>query len=160
MSWPQSLVRALLAAVFVAAPATAQRPGPCAGERGFDVTVRGFRTPTGYIKVYLYGDDPDAFLQHARWLQRIEIPVRSMAPIRLCLPIADAGRYAISVRHDVNGDRRRIDSSDGGGFSNNPRLSLLNLQPALSRVLVPAGEEASSVDIVLNYRFGLQIRPV
>lgn len=151
---------AMVAAMIFIEPAAAQHEGPCRGEAGYDVTVRGFRAATGYIKVYLYGDDPAAFLEHGRSISSIEIPVRSNAPIRLCLPAPRPGRYAVSVRHDVDGNRERMDFDDGAGFSNNPRLSMLNPKPSLRRVLVPIGAAPVRVDVVLNYRFGLSIRPV
>lgn len=150
---------AMVAAILFIEPAAAQHEGPCRSEAGYDVTVRGFQAATGYIKVYLYGDDPDAFLEHGRSVSSIEIAVRSSAPIRLCMPAPRPGRYAISVRHDVDGNRERMDFNDGAGFSNNPRLSILNPRPSLRRVLVPVGATPVRVDVVLNHRFGLSIRP-
>ena len=124
------------------------------------VIIRGLRAPTGLLVLYLYGDDPNAFLQHARSLQRIELPVTSLAPGPVCLVAPRPGRYAVSVRHDVDGNRRRIDMSDGGGFSRNPRLSLLHLRPELGDVLIRLDRGVTPVEIVLNYRFGLTVRPV
>ena len=48
-----------------------------------------------------------------------------------------AGRYAVAVRHDVDGDGN--DWGDGGGFSRNPKLSLLNLKPKYQNVAIPVG---------------------
>lgn len=142
------------------APADAQpssagcRPGPAAA-----VTIDGLRAPTGLLTVYLWNDDPDAFLEHGRALRRIELPASS-GPVRLCLPAERPGRYAVSVRHDVDGNRRRYDLNDGAGFSRNPRLSLGRTRPTLAAVLVPIGAGATPVDIVMNYRFGLSVRPL
>ena len=123
------------------------------------MTVSGLRAPTGFLTVYLWSDDPGAFLENGRALQRIELPAAS-GPVRLCLPAPRPGRYAVSVRHDVDGNRRRYDLDDGAGFSRNPLLSLTRTRPALSAVLLTIGAGATPVEIVMNYRFGLSVHPV
>jgi uncharacterized protein (DUF2141 family) len=154
-----SLGIALLHGWVFAIPAR-DEPTVCAEGPAAAVTIRGLRAPTGLLTVYLYGDRPADFLEHARSLQRIEIPVESADPVQICLPAPRPGRYAVSVRHDVDGNRRRHDMNDGGGFSRNPRLSLTRLRPPLNSVLIDIGEDAMPVDIVLNYRFGMSVRPV
>lgn len=124
------------------------------------VTIDGFRARTGLLTVYLWSDSPTAFLEHGRSLRRIELPVPSRGPARICLRAPSAGRYAVSVRHDVDGNRARYDLDDGAGFSRNPRLSLTRTRPALATVLVVIGEGAVPVGVVMNYRFGLSVRPV
>ena len=69
-----------------------------------------------------------------------------------------AGSYAIAVRHDVQGNGS--DWNDGGGFSRNPRLSLLDLKPKYAEVNIPVGNGVKPVDVVLNYRRGLKIAPI
>ena len=135
-------------------PPAACGPGPAAA-----VTVSGLRAPTGFLTVYLWSDDPGAFLEHGGALQRIELPAAS-GPVRLCLPAPRPGRYAVSVRHDVDGDRRRYDLNDGAGFSRNPPLSLTRTRPALGAVLLTIGTGATPVEIAMNYRFGLSVHPV
>jgi uncharacterized protein (DUF2141 family) len=68
--------------------------------------------------------------------------------------------YAVAVRHDSDGDNAKGDWSDGGGFSRNPKLSLLKLKPSFGQVAVPVGNGVRTVDVVLNYRQGLSIGPV
>lgn len=160
MRW---LLILLLLAVICAWRATAQTanaPISCAPAPAVLATISGLRAPTGHVVVYLYGDRPGDFLEHARSIQRIELPVRSLAPILACLRAPGAGRYAVSVRHDVDGNRRRFDMNDGGGFSRNPRLSLTNPRPALDEVLIDLGPEVERIEVVLNYRYGLSVRPV
>lgn len=123
-------------------------------------TISGLRVASGLLVVYLYGDDEAAFLRHARSYQRIELAVTSRGPIPVCLRAPRPGRYAVSVRHDVDGNRSRFDMNDGGGFSRNPRLSLPRLRPALSEALIDVPPEGASTAIVLNYRFGLSVRPI
>lgn len=49
--------------------------------------------------------------------------------------------------------------NDGGGFSRNPRLHLADPRPALDEVLIPVGPGVETAEIILNYRYGLSIRP-
>ena len=88
------------------------------------------------------------------------MPVTRAGPMRICVALPAAGRYAIAVRHDVNGDNSRRDWSDGAGFSRNPRISLTNLRPNYNNVAINVGRGVTQVGVVLNYRFGLAIRPV
>ena len=52
------------------------------------------------------------------------------------------------------------DWGDGGGFSRNPRLSLTSLRPRYQNVAVNVGQGVLGLNVVLNYRFGLSVRPV
>jgi uncharacterized protein (DUF2141 family) len=79
--------------------------------------------------------------------------------MRVCIAVPHPGRYAVAVRHDVNGDNARGDWSDGGGFSRNPRLSLLHLRPSFDDVAVTVGQGVLGVNVTLFYRSGLSIRP-
>lgn len=159
---------ALILALACAAPAPsgampiAATAGHCpdlAGGGAFEVTVRGFRAPTGLILVYLYEANQGSFMAHNQWVSRTELPVRTLDPVHLCVPAPRPGRYAISVRHDVDGNRQRTDMSDGGGFSRNPRLSFLHLRPRVEAVALTVERGVQPVDIVLNYRQGLHIGP-
>ena len=50
--------------------------------------------------------------------------------------------------------------SDGGGFSRNPGLSLMKLKPDYKDVVITVGQETRVVNVVLNYRQGLAIKPL
>ena len=50
--------------------------------------------------------------------------------------------------------------NDGGGFSGNPHLSLVNLKPSYRKVAVNVGNGVRPVDVVLNYKRGLSIGPI
>ena len=75
------------------------------------------------------------------------------------MPLPRSGQYAFIVRHDANANRKS-DWNDGGGFSRNPRLSLTNLRPNFNRVAIDVGRAVQPVNVVLNYRYGLTVRPV
>jgi uncharacterized protein (DUF2141 family) len=154
----------LLALAFLAAPGAAHAMGPdaaaCrAGGNGILVIVDGFRQRTGNVRVALYGGDPSRFLERGQTLRKIDLPVSGAGPMRICVAVPNPGRYAVAVRHDVDGNGRS-GWSDGGGFSRNPDLSLASLRPRYETVAISAGRGVTPVNVVLNYRFGLSIRPV
>jgi len=152
------------AAFAFAAPASAQLGPDAAACRGNGqavlVTVDGFRQRTGNIRVAIYGSDPRLFLARGQTLRKINVPVTGAGPMRICVALPGPGRYAVAVRHDVNGNNARGDWSDGAGFSRNPRISLTNLRPNYNNVAINVGRGVTPVSVVLNYRFGLAIRPV
>jgi len=153
-----------LALALAAAPGAAQAMGPdaaaCrAGDRpAVLVTVDGFNRRTGNVRVAIY-NNPNTFLDRGATLKKIDLPVTRGGPMRICVALPRAGSYAVAVRHDVDGNGRS-GWSDGGGFSRNPDISLANLRPRYQNVAVNVGQAALPVRVVLNYRFGLSIRPV
>jgi uncharacterized protein (DUF2141 family) len=156
---------AILASALFAGSAPAQALGPdaaaCrAGGNGILVSVDGFRARTGNIRVALYGSNPAQFLARGATLRKINVPVSRAGPMQICVAVPQAGRYAVAVRHDVDGDNARGDWSDGGGFSRNPRISMMHLKPSYDSVAISAGRGVTPVRVVLNYRFGFSIRPV
>ncbi|WP_414902721.1 DUF2141 domain-containing protein [Sphingomonas flavalba] len=130
------------------------------GEPAVLVRVEGFKARTGTLRVQIYGDKPEDFLAKGRWLKRIEVPVRPHGPVEVCVGLPKPGAYAVAVRHDVNGNGKSGDRSDGGGFSRNPGLSLLSLKPKYQDVAISVGGHPLPVDVVLNYFRGLSIGPI
>ena len=151
------------AALALPAPAAAQLGPDAAACRGNGqavlVTVNGFRARTGNVRVAIYGSDPRQFLARGQTLRKINVPVTGAGPMRICVALPGPGRYAVAVRHDVNGNNHS-DWADGGGFSRNPRISLTNLRPNYNNVAINVGRGVTPVSVVLNYKFGLSIRPV
>jgi uncharacterized protein (DUF2141 family) len=148
-------------------PASAQI-GPhaarcAAGESSVIVNVTGFRGRTGTLRVQLYAANPRTFLERRQYLVRVEIPVTRSGDMPVCLPVNTAGRYAVMVRHDANGNGRS-DRSDGGGFSGNPDVSLMDLalrrKPSLSRVGFNVADAPVRINVVLNYVQGGSFEPV
>ncbi len=132
----------------------------CAAGRGSAVlvTVTGLKEVRGRVRVQSYPATRAAWLERGRWLTRIEVPARAGA-MQFCVPIAAAGSYGIAVRHDLDGNGGS-GWNDGGGFSNNPGLSLLNLKPSASRAAFTVGEGVTRINIVMNYRQGTRIGPI
>lgn len=129
-----------------------------AGEPALLVNVDGFKRRGGQLRVQLYGGNPDDFLAKGKKLRRIDLPVTGSGTMRVCVAVPKAGNYAVAVRHDVTGNGS--DWNDGGGFSRNPRLALLNPKPKYSQVAIAVGNGVRAVDVVLNYRQGLTIKPI
>lgn len=123
------------------------------------VRVEGFRVHSGNLRVQVYGGNPAEFLEKGKWLKRVDVPVTPAGAMQVCVALPAAGNYAIAVRHDTDGNGRS-GWNDGGGFSRNPRLSLTSLKPNHREVVMAFGAGTRPVDVVLNYRQGLSIRPI
>jgi uncharacterized protein (DUF2141 family) len=161
--WRVSASVAALAAVAAAStPAGAQLGPDAAACRGAGpallVNVGGFKARTGNLRVNVYGSDPALFLAKGRYVRKLDLRVTRAGNMAVCVRLPSPGRYAVAVRHDVDGDGN--DWGDGGGFSRNPRLSLTNLRPRYANVAFHVGAGVHPVNVILNYRFGLTIRPV
>jgi uncharacterized protein (DUF2141 family) len=150
---------------FAAYPASAQAAlGPdantcseSAGRPAFLVNVSGLKARAGRVRVQIYNSSN--FLMKGKRVRRIDLPVTATS-MPICVALPSAGTYAVAVRHDSDGDNSSGDWSDGGGFSRNPKISLLKLKPSFSQVAVPVGNGVKPVDVVMNYRQGLSIGPV
>jgi len=121
------------------------------------VNVSGFKARSGRVRVQIY--DGSNFLVKGKRVRRVDLPVTASA-MPICVALPGPGTYAVAVRHDVNGNNKSGDWSDGGGFSRNPKISLFKLKPSFSQVAVPVGKAPKAVPVVLNYRQGLSIGPV
>src|SRR3546814_19734565 len=87
------------------------------------VEVVGLKSRTGNVRIQLYANNPGTFLEKGKWLERIQVPVTGNGPMNVCVPVPKPGNYAVYVRHDRNGNGKS-DSSEGGGFSGKPDVSL------------------------------------
>lgn len=123
------------------------------------VNVEGFKARTGTVRVQVYGSNPADFLAKGKKLRRIDLPVTRSGPMQVCVAVPAPGNYAIAVRHDIDGSGRS-GWNDGGGFSRNPKISLTSLKPRYGEVVIAVGQGTKPVDVVLNYRRGLSIKPI
>ncbi|HEX8402774.1 MAG TPA: DUF2141 domain-containing protein [Allosphingosinicella sp.] len=121
------------------------------------VNVSGFKSRSGRVRVQIYNSSN--FLVKGQRVRRIDLPVTS-STMPICVALPGPSTYAVAVRHDFDGDNKSGDWSDGGGFSRNPKLSLLKLKPSFGQVAIPVGNGVRPVHVVLNYRQGLSIGPV
>jgi uncharacterized protein (DUF2141 family) len=163
---------ALLAAATVAVRSTpdlGKAEGRCRpGEAGpaFLVAIDGLKDRAGRLKLELYPATDGDFLQDDNILvaahkpfRRVEIDVPQHGPVELCIRSPGPGRYALSVLHDRNANRRFDLSIDGVGFSRNPSLGWS--KPKAEAVAVQGSSGMTRIAIVMAYRRGLvSFRPV
>ncbi len=150
-----------LSALFLAslpASATAAMVGDVAAcaarQSAILVRVSGFKEVRGTVRVRLY--EESGWLKRGRSLSRIRAPVTGSS-LEICVKVPAAGRYAVALHHDLNGNRDR-DQSDGAGFSRNPRLSLAG-RPSFASTSVMVGRGVTPVGIQMMYLRGLTIGP-
>lgn len=133
-------------------------PACAAGQPSLLVHVVGFKEGTGTLKLSLYGSDPAGYLKKQGRLRRVKVPVASRSPIDVCIAVPAPGRYAVAVHHDLNGNGEK-DRHDGGGYSNNPNVSLINMRPPFSQTAVSVGQSPARVGVRLLYINGLSVGP-
>ena len=129
-----------------------------AGKPALLVRVNGLKQASGTLKLSVYGNNPSVYLKKQGRLRRIKVPVRSRGPIDVCIAVPKAGRYAVAVHHDLNGNGDK-DRHDGGGYSNNPRVSITNLRPPFAQTAVSVGQSPARVAVRLLYVRGLSVGP-
>jgi len=157
----------LMAASLASTPDLGIAAGRCrVPESGpaFMVEVTGLKDRAGRLKLELYPADDGDFLADDNVLvsagkafARVEASIPEAGPVQLCIRAPHPGRYALSLLHDRNSDRRFQLSTDGIGFSNNPKLAWS--KPGANRVAVDVGDAPRRITIVMNYRHGLSMRP-
>ena len=115
------------------------------------VTVQGVKAATGRVRVQSYPATSNAWLSKGSWINRIESRA-SAGSMSFCVPVPVAGKYGIAVRHDSNANGKTDIRQDGGGFSNNPSLNILNLgKPSVNKVSFYAGTGVTKITINLKY---------
>ncbi|RJF85997.1 DUF2141 domain-containing protein [Sphingomonas cavernae] len=138
--------------------ASCQNGGPAVIAR-----VNGLKARTGVVRVQLYTDNKATFLEKKQYVERVDVAATRSGAMDICVPVPKAGRYAISVRHDVDGNGK-TSRADGGGFSGNPSVSISDLalkrKPDINRVAFSVGNGARVVPVTLNYIQGLSFKPV
>jgi uncharacterized protein (DUF2141 family) len=163
-----ALCSAIGLGLTVPAASSAATYGPqaavCNGNKsGVLVTVSGFKKRVGTVSVRLYANNKANFLERNKWLERIDVPVAKTGSMSICVPVAKPGSYAISVRHDMNSNRKS-DKADGGGLSGNPNMGLtdvlLKRKPSLAKSLFTVGATTAKISVTLNYVDGLSFGPV
>jgi uncharacterized protein (DUF2141 family) len=145
-----------LGGLISVAPATAASLSPPAAlESGIGIVVRvqGVRSAAGEVVAVLYGDNPDDFLRSGKRLARARVAAaRGVVMLELVAP--RAGRYAIAVYHDENGNHKFDRAftglpTEGYGLSNNPRIWLR--PPHLTEAAFIVDVRPTAVDISLRY---------
>ena len=136
-----------------------------AGKTAALVAISGFKDAKGNIRVQLYSDRDEEFLEKRRKLQadgkvfrRIEVPTPGGDLVKVCVELPAPGRYTLVVLHDRNANGKLNAFSDGYGFSNNPQLGLS--KPEAEAVAFEARAGLQQIDVVLNYWDSGRPRPL
>jgi len=162
------IVAGLIAAAAPLVPAGAAVLGPhadaCDGAHpAMLVRVQGLKSRTGILRVQSYGGDPSRYFDKGTYLERVEFHTPPAGPVEVCMPVPRPGLYAISVRHDANGNGAVDVGADGGGFSGNPSYSLFDAmfkrKPSPVQVQVHV-TGLTAVPVVLNYVHGASLGPI
>jgi len=168
MSKFMSFLAGLIAAATPLGAAGATVLGPhaddCDGTKpAMLVRVEGLKSRTGTVRVQSYGGDPARYFDKGAYLERVELRVPASGAIDVCMPVPHPGAYAVSVRHDANGNGSVDIGSDGGGFSGNPSYSLFDAmfkrKPSPVQVQVRV-TGLTPVPVVLNYVHGTSLGPI
>ena len=124
------------------------------------VDVEGLRDRRGLLKLEVYPANDTDFLADdnvlvaaGKTFRRVVTPLPANGPVSLCVRVPGPGRYAVSLLHDRDGNRRFNLSSDGIGFAGNPKLGLS--KPAAASASTLASARPVRIGIVMNYRHGL-----
>jgi uncharacterized protein (DUF2141 family) len=143
--------------VLAHSPAAATSSGCVPGKPSVMVHVAGFKQPQGRVKVSLYGPDAHRWLTKSGRIDKVKLPVTGRS-MDICMPVPAPGRYAIAVHHDLNRNGER-DRQDGGGYSRNPKVSLLNPKPPFAKAAFTVGDGPARVGVKLLYVRGLSVGP-
>ena len=105
---------------------------------------------TGKVKVSRLWRGPDRLTSpRAASCGKVNVPVTGDRADGYLHRGAGAGRYAVAVHHDLNGNGSNATASDGGGFSRNPEVSLLNLKPPFTKTAVQCRQRPRPVGVTL-----------
>ncbi|MBY8823274.1 DUF2141 domain-containing protein [Sphingomonas colocasiae] len=158
----------LVAATIPSTPDLGTAEGKCrSNESGpsFLVDVEGLKDRSGKLKLEIYPandadflEDDNVLISAGKTFRRVEQPVPASGAARLCVRVPSAGRYAVSVLHDRDGNRTFNWRVDGIGFAGNPGLGWR--KPAASDASATARPGPTQIRIVMNYRRGLGMRPI
>ena len=158
----------LAAAIIPSTPDLGTAEGRCrSNELGpsFLVTVEGLKDRQGKLKLEVYpASDADSLaadnvlVSAGKTFRRVEQLVPASGPVRLCVRVPSAGTYAVSLLHDRDSNRKFSWRVDGIGFAGNPRLGWS--KPDASDATAVARAGPTQIEIVMNYRRGLSMRPI
>lgn len=158
----------LVAATIQSTPDLGTAEGRCrSNEPGpsFLVNVEGLKDRSGKLKLEVYPENDADFLQddnilisEGKTFRRVEQSVPASGPMLLCIRVPSPGSYAVSLLHDRDSNRRFSWRIDGIGFAGNPILGWR--KPHASDASAMARSGPTQIEIVMNYRRGLGMRPI
>ena len=166
--WAITIIAAAAMPIMPSTPDLGKAEARChPDENGpsFLLDIVGLKDREGRLKAEIYPANDRDFLQddnilisQGKTFRRVEVPVRQDATqngheMQLCVRLPGPGRYAVSVLHDRDGNRKFGLSVDGVGFGGNPKLGMG--KPKAASATLVAGSGPTRQRIVMNYRRGL-----
>lgn len=157
----------ILVAALTAAGATASEAGTARTLLGPDPTachaavtepaalvrVHGFKDRAGQVRLQIYPNDPEKFLEKGQWIQRVDVPVSESGYMDICVKLPYAGEMAMVVMHDREKNGKLDPFKDGAGLPGNPDMKLA--KPKYRMAAFQAKTGVTTMSIVLNYHKGL-----
>ena len=155
---------ALIAAQYIpSSPDLGRAEGICrSGETGpaIRVAVKGIKDRKGLLKLEVYPANENDFLEDdnklvmaGKTFRRVEVRVPQSGTPSLCIRVPSAGTYSLALLHDRDANRKFGFSTDGIGFSSNPKLG--RSKPKAAETRISANARITQIEIVMNYRTGL-----
>lgn len=117
------------------------------------VRIDGLKSSSGNLFVRTYRASSSDWLKAKRYLSRLDASPRA-GSMTVCIPVPQAGNYAIAVQHDINGNRETDFSTDGAGMSNNPRIGKflgIPRPPSVDKAGFAAGPGVTDLRITVHY---------
>jgi len=127
------------------------------------VNITGLSNRNGTVRVRTFGGATSTWFDKTKWQTKVEVPTPRTEPIRVCMPVAAPGNYAIDVRHDANANGE-TDRKDGGGASGNPRVTVWDFifgrKPSPKQTAVHVGPGVTEISVTMMYLSGTSLKPL
>lgn len=158
----------MAAGTIPSSPELGKAEGKCRPQESgpaFIVNVQGLKDRRGKLKLEVYPANNSDFLADdnilvsaGKTFRRVEEMIPASGPVELCVRVPSAGKFAVSLLHDRDSNRKFNWRSDGIGFAGNPKLRWS--KPGASEASAVARAGPTPIEIVMNYRRGLNMRPI
>jgi uncharacterized protein (DUF2141 family) len=124
------------------------------------ITAVGLKDRKGVLRAELYPNNDNDFLEDdailinaGKTFRRVDLALTATNEPTLCMRVPAAGKYSLSLLHDRDRNLKFGFTSDGIGFSGNPKLA--RSKPKASSATVTASSALTRISIRMNYRNGL-----
>ena len=124
------------------------------------ITAIGLKDRKGLLRAELYPNNDEDFLEDdailvnaGKTFRRVDLSLTASNDPTLCMRVPFAGKYSLSLLHDRDRNLKFGFTSDGIGFSNNPKLA--RSKPKASSATITASSGITRISIRMNYRNGL-----
>ena len=107
--------------------------------------------PEGIVKVDLYGDDEDKFLEKKGKLRKIRVPAEGPGQV-ICIDLDTPGTYAVASYHDLDADRDldkkwNFKPKEPYALSTNPNITELRM-PKFHEAAFTVGENGTEIELI------------